>query len=327
MTTSPTISFVMAGRNDDYGGNFLNRMHTSVRTLLYLAEKYQAHFELIVIDYNPPADKPSLEKALGLKSNSNLTLRFIAIPHEFHLQVSNGGKNPFPEYIAKNIGIRRAHGTYVASVNPDIIFSDALIEFLAKHPLDPKHFYRANRHDLGIRAIDDSIPVPDVLELCAKTTVRMWTNNGSPYVSWKRWFKRFRKSPKPYNVWFAPIFNFIHDWKVRRNPGRIHDAAAGDFVMLHRDGWAATRGFDQIPQLSYVDGYHLFVAYCKGLKQTILPFPMYHVDHRTSNGTRPMLDLQTYLDATAKMLATKIPYKDYDLNWGYPNEHFFEKIT
>ncbi|WKZ27336.1 MAG: hypothetical protein QY311_01080 [Candidatus Paceibacterota bacterium] len=321
---SPKISFIMAGRNDDYGGNFLNRMHTSLRTLLYLAEKHAAPIEVVVIDYNPPIEVPTLREALGLSGNAWCTLRFISIPAEFHARVSNGGKNPFPEYIAKNIGIRRARGEYVASVNPDIIFSEAFFLSIVKGDLHPTSFYRANRHDLGIRAIDPTISVPDVLRLCAQNTVRIWTNNGSPYVSWKRWFKRFRKSPKPYNLFFAPIFNFLHDWKVAKNPNRLHDAASGDFMMMHATGWATTRGFDQVPFLSYVDGYHLHLAHCLGLSQVILKDPIYHVDHRTSNGTRPSLDLQTYLDTTQKMLTTGIPYKEYDANWGFPDTTFSE---
>src|SRR3989338_1433358 len=322
----PKISFVMAGRNDDYGGNFLNRMRTSIRTLLFLAEKYDTNFELVIVDYNPPADKLLLKEALALDSNSNLNIRHIIIPHEFHLEVSQGGKNPFPEYIAKNIGIRRANGTFIASVNPDIIFSDVFVKYLASGNLDANYFYRANRHDLDIKAIDDLLTVPEILQICRKTTVRIWTNNGSPYVSWKRWFKRFKRKPKPYNLWHAPVFNFIPAIKSYLNPDRIHDAAAGDFIIMHRDAWFKTRGFDQIPFLSYVDGYHLFRISCFGLKQEIIPFPIYHVDHRTSNGTRPSLDIQNYLADTKKMQDTGIPYKEYSPDWGFPKNNFAEKL-
>jgi len=45
-------------------------------------------------------------------------------------QIAHGDKLPLFQMIAKNVGIRRARGRFVLVTNIDILFSDAVIQFM-----------------------------------------------------------------------------------------------------------------------------------------------------------------------------------------------------
>lgn len=245
MDKIPKISFVLAARNDDYGRNFLNRIRTSIRVLAELTERNRAAFELIIVEYCPPVDRPSLADALAEIAHPVLPIRIITVPASFHNRVRGESKNPFLEYIAKNIGIRRAYGEYIIATNPDIIFSDNFIRYLAITALDANMFYRANRHDLNIRTFDERESVDSILARCEPATTRIWTSRGQQYVSLKRWWQRLGNHLHPisffHNLMMCPLFNIFRQSFDKTRP---HGAAAGDFIMAHRDAWEKIRGYD-----------------------------------------------------------------------------------
>lgn len=323
---NPKISFVTAARNDDYGGNFLGRMNTSFRVLEHLVAKYPGVFELVVVEYNPPSGALPLADVMTIRGSEAFPVRIITVPSEFHTSVAQGKKNPFLEYLAKNIGIRRAHGKFVVSTNPDIVFSEAMIDHFARTDLKPGYFYRANRHDLSVRGFPPDASVPFVLDRCNRLVTRIWLAGDLRYVSLSRWFKRFLNKPRPRNFFLCPWFNPVRNlMRSLKGADRIHDAAAGDFVMAHRDAWAWVRGFDQGPFNSYVDGYNVHMFHCAGFQQEILPFPIYHINHdMVATVGRAMLDVSTYRDATRAMYRTGVPYKIYGENWGFPDVTFVE---
>lgn len=328
MGKRPKLSIIMVARNDDYGKNFLNRITTSVRALIYLTNRYRSNFELVIIDYNPPPDKELLAQTLSAFTTDNifLTIRFIVIPNTFHVRVAQESKRPLLEYLAKNIGIRRAQAEFILTTNPDIIFDDTIIEFLTEAQLDKNSFYRINRYDLPMREFDTSTQIPEIIKQCRQRTTRIWTKDGLIYTSFRRWFKRFLNKPLPKNLFLCPWFNPLRKIKAFVAPKKLHEAASGDFLLAHRNAWQKVRGFDQLPFSSFIDGYNVHLFYCAGLEQKILPFPIYHINHDTSNTMWPMLDYEIYLKNSARMLKTKIPYKIYPENWGFPEENFPETI-
>ena len=321
---NPKISLVIAARNDDYGGNFLNRIYTFTKILIYQTNKYKLPAELIVVEYNPPADKPSLDKVLVIQNNQYLNVRFITVPNKFHQKIAGESKNPFFEYIAKNIGIRRAKSEFVLSTNPDIIFSNEFIKFLTDDHLNESEFYRIDRCDLPALIFDKNMVVPDILDSCRKNVVRVMTNNGTLFFNTKRWLLRFMKKPTLGHFLRLPIFNFIVKFRAKFNPNQPHEAASGDFMMAHSNAWQTVKGFDQIPFNSFSDSYNLHMFLCHGFKQKILPLPIYHIGHKTSNDTRQQPDLKVYRNTILQMQKTKKPYKEYSDNWGYPEINFLE---
>ena len=145
------LSFVSVGRNDNYGGDFDFRLQNSVRFIAHYVEKYKIPSEYIFVNYNPFYDKPSLQESLDWpKDRKYLKIRIIDVPPEVHKEVADPNiRKPVPvlEYIAKNVGIRRAKGEYVLATNPDIIFNPKILKYIAKRRLRKDTFYRTDRCD------------------------------------------------------------------------------------------------------------------------------------------------------------------------------------
>ena len=61
-----------------------------------------------------------------------LPVRIIEVPARFHARIENSDVIPLHEYIAKNVGVRRAHGSFVLATNPDLLYSKPLLRLLAR---------------------------------------------------------------------------------------------------------------------------------------------------------------------------------------------------
>ena len=110
----PYLSLVVAARNDNYGGDFTHRFQVFVNVLSGWAHRYKLDAELIVVEWNPPPDRPALREQIAWPADrGSLRLRLIEVPQEIHRRLPNSGRMPLFEYIAKNAGIRRARGRYV----------------------------------------------------------------------------------------------------------------------------------------------------------------------------------------------------------------------
>ena len=55
---NPYLSIVITSRNDEHGYNALQRMQVSLSGLLEQLEKHKIESELILVDWNRPADRP-----------------------------------------------------------------------------------------------------------------------------------------------------------------------------------------------------------------------------------------------------------------------------
>lgn len=70
------------------------------------------------------------------------------MPHAIHAALPQASKDGFPQFYAKNVGIRRARGEFVFVTNGDVLISAELVGVLARKELDVGSFYRIDRHDL-----------------------------------------------------------------------------------------------------------------------------------------------------------------------------------
>jgi len=116
-----------------------------------LIEKYKIESELIIVNYNPVPDKPSLFETLSaIPARKYLKIRIITVPAEIHAKLYNPEvRKPVPlyEYIAKNVGVRRAKGEFILLSNPDIIFAPEIIRYISRKKLSSSKYYRADRCD------------------------------------------------------------------------------------------------------------------------------------------------------------------------------------
>ena len=172
------LSVVVATRNDDHGGDPLKRLQAFVNTFAVQCSRSGLDAEIIVVEWNPPTDRPRVRELLRLPSSAPFVVRFVEVPADIHLAFRFGAVLPLFQMIAKNVGIRRARGRFVLATNMDIIFSNELIEYIASRRLEPGILYRVDRHD-----IQSDFPVDSALDAqmayCASHQLRIHTRCGS----------------------------------------------------------------------------------------------------------------------------------------------------
>jgi hypothetical protein len=174
----PYLSFVVTARNDNHGGDMLRRMQIFVNGLIEQSRRHRVEIELMIVEWNPPGDRPKLVDALTWNLvNSPCTVRIIEVPPELHQRLNHAEALPLFQMIAKNVGIRRAQGQFVVATNIDLLFSDALFAYLATHPLAPGNLYRANRVD--VRAdIPLDAPLDEQFAFCEQNILRINHKDG-----------------------------------------------------------------------------------------------------------------------------------------------------
>src|SRR5215471_5953131 len=109
--TAPYLSLVATARNDNHGGNLLGRMQVFVDAWINQCKRHGLRAELILVEWNPPADKPGLSEALRWPADTGpCQVRIIQVPPEIHRRYHHAEALPLYQMIAKNVGIRRARG-------------------------------------------------------------------------------------------------------------------------------------------------------------------------------------------------------------------------
>ncbi len=147
-------------------------MQIFVTGLAAQAERFCVPLELIMVEWNPPPEKPGLAEALTWPSTEWVVSRIIQVPAELHRQYKHSEGLPLYQMIAKNVGIRRSRGEFVLATNIDLLFSDELFEFLADRRLITGKMYRVDRWDA-----DENVPleatINEQLAYCATHLLRI----------------------------------------------------------------------------------------------------------------------------------------------------------
>jgi hypothetical protein len=321
----PYVSFVVAARNDGYGGNFLHRMQVFVNALLALWDKEGLNGELVIVEWNPPGDRPRLQDSLVWPERMQPgTVQIIEVPGEIHHRLPNADRIHLFEYTAKNVGIRRAQGQYVLATNPDLLFSEQLIRFLATNRLSSGCFYRADRYD-----VTTTVPSMDVekqLAFCARHFSRVNVRGGSIELSHR---------PVGLGRISLALQLCVHRYgsyrrRKLRLEDQLHTNTAGDFFLMQRDHWFSLHGYPEMPTSSHIDGYMCAMASSVGLRQILLPSHMrsYHQEHEravdwknTQASSRPITKYLLWLEECKEMLRLRRPKVFNNEDWGLAQEN------
>jgi hypothetical protein len=328
----PALSIVVASRNDAHGGNIRKRMLLFMKGLLDQARRHDLRAELVVVDWNPPPDRPPLSDALPApRTGDRLVVRYVTVPPALHARYRRSGDLPLYQMIAKNVGIRRARGRFVLCTNVDLLFSDALCRFLAATTLRPDTYYRANRCDVP-DGVDESWDITRQLAWCEAHVIRRLGRNPA-YANInlelvglrdkgpvKRWI--FDKMAIAMQAFWSP---------EKRAFYQLDTFACGDFTLMSRDAWTAIRGYAELDLYSlHVDSLGLISAAAAGYRQHVLPTNActYHIDHPSGwEGLslldkvrflerRPALDYGLVHDLGLYALAQRAPLPLNDESWG-----------
>jgi len=175
----PYISFIATSRNDNHGGSLTRRMQIFVQGLIAQCKRFNLPAELILVEWNPPADRLPLAQELKWPADTGpLQVRIVTVPRELHLRYKHSDHLPLFQMIAKNVGIRRARAPYVLATNIDILFNDELIRFFAERRLAPGCMYRIDRFDADSN-VPEHAKVQEQLEYCKTHLVRIARREGT----------------------------------------------------------------------------------------------------------------------------------------------------
>jgi hypothetical protein len=181
--SQPYLSLVVAARNDDHGGNFLERMQAFIDGWVAQTRIHQIPSELLIVEWNPPADRKRLADALRWPPDSgSCEVRIIMVPPEVHFRYGHSSVLPLYQMIAKNVGIRRARGRFVLVTNIDILFSTELAAFLSKQELQKGKMYRIDRYDV-MNSLPAGLSNEEQLAWCRTHLIRVNTRQGTFQVT------------------------------------------------------------------------------------------------------------------------------------------------
>ena len=147
--TAPYLSIVLTGRNDNFGGNFNERLLAS---LAYNHERFTdagVDYEVILVEWRPVRHRILLADLLR-RDLPIIAPRLTTyeVDERYHDAFSQNPRLQFQEFIAKNVGIRRATGSYILTTNSDIFLSQETVNLIARRALRPMTVYRATRIDM-----------------------------------------------------------------------------------------------------------------------------------------------------------------------------------
>jgi hypothetical protein len=266
MIDEPYLSVVAISRNDDRGGDMHDRMQTTLGSFIGQAEKYKLKSELVLVDYNPPSDRPNLKDSLSWpKETTYCTVRTIIVPHEVHTRYRNCEKFLFNGAVALNTGIRRARGRFILLMCIDNLFSNELFEPLTRESLRGDRFYRADRLDVH-RSVMKGKSIDERLALCRDNIICIHNRlSGMPVV------RKKRKHLRSENLNFDELGN--------RLP-KLH-IFMPDLMLMSRDGWHSVRGFPERDIMGLgADTLLCYMAHFAGMREEILEGDyIYHIDH------------------------------------------------
>lgn len=145
------LSIPFVSRNDDHGGQLLERIQGTLNSYIYYKNKYKWDIEIIFVEWNPPPNKPLIRDMLTYPDG--FPIRFIEVPPEIHARYNNSGKILLFSANAMNVAMKRAKGNWVVSTTHDDIFSEKLVTLLKNENFSEDSFYRAPRYDTKVNIL------------------------------------------------------------------------------------------------------------------------------------------------------------------------------
>lgn len=157
----------------------MRRLQTFLNALAAEVERHALPVELVLVEWNPPPEKPCLAEVLQWPASSSpCRVRIITVPPDVHRKFAHAEAMPLYQMIAKNVGIRRAAGEFILATNIDILFSGELMRFFAERRLERGRMYRVNRYDVDENVPVDA-PVEEQLAYCQGHVLRVNTREGT----------------------------------------------------------------------------------------------------------------------------------------------------
>ena len=249
-TAKPYLSIVVTGTNDG-AGKFAEIVQTYINSIGRSIEKVpEASVEVVIVDFPNPANQTKLRDAINAPDGLTGRVKFVDAPQE-----SYNGKE-FPEFLGKNIGIRRAQGDFILITNPDNFLPTHFFEIVARREFNDGVLYRAERYD-------DNGSIP--LESFSKSSE-------NPWLIYEE--ENFKPICRPYSGFYI----------IKKKP-EYDDYSIGcgamNFMLTSKDLWHSIGGLNEFPYNANFDTFEhaKFMKLVTGIPEMFLPFKIFHYKH------------------------------------------------
>lgn len=283
------LSIIVTSRNDNHGGNLNLRNQIFIDHLCYQANKFQVPIELIIVEWNPPGNKLPLKDAFTYNFLSNyIDINYITVPSNLHYKLFSG-KDSLLLYqmIAKNVGARYACSDFLLFTNIDILFPDEFFIFIKNNQLEANTLYRCDRFDISDNIYNYNDP-STYLNFCKHNTL---------YANKIDGLYDYRTMKKLSNI---ILESYYENYQIEKP---LHTNACGDFQLIAKENFFDLAGYYEYDGYSiHIDSIFEFQCYIAGIKEIILPFPVYHIIHGSGWDVSDENNNKTFIKFLSKKL-------------------------
>jgi hypothetical protein len=318
---TPYVSVAFVNRNDGYGGDLEERIAKFIDYYARYARMWPALLEFVIVDWNPPLDRPKLATAFDWSALGAVT--HVEVPPEVHAEVAKQRGRKMLDYFGRNVAIRRSRGQFCLVINQDIFVGDSIMRLIAAHRLSLHHFYRADRCDFDF-------------EPCRRASADKFEQ--AAFNAAFQLHRRHRSTGEPISVGASSAVlatvgsgaergdlidrelgiidcassvasrestkNLVWQWRWLRWRRRklsawhdlycsekfhrsffLHTNAAGDFLLAPREAFSKICGFpESLDVYMHTDSYAVVQLFAASYKQAIFvqPHRVFHADHDRS---------------------------------------------
>lgn len=337
----PYLSIVIAVRNDNYGGDFTQRLQQSINWNTKWLEYYKLPTEFVLVNWNPVGEnQPLLEMINWPSERQYVNYRIINVPNHLHEQLVDPTIRetvPMFEFIAKNVGIRRSQGEVVLSTNADILLHPKICRAIGNKKVHSRKFYRANRLDFEYMNASNlkqlytsgfTVSLKGFMyALKPGATVAFQYAMLKMYNPLWLWWELFKY--RNLNFFVPRGVNVVVD-----NGGyQSHCLNSGDFMLMTSENWKKLKAYpEHTPMTLHTDAlFNVLAAHF--LKEQIFVHPIFHQAHIRrypwdQHATNPAYKEAYYLFEKAAMCSEKNETMSPFMNaheWGLSNQKLNEQ--
>ena len=234
-----SLSFIVATRNDNHGGNMRQKIQTFINNWIHLVNKFKVNYELVIVDWNSPSIKGPIRKKFkfkNLKKNSSIQIIEINQKHLSHTKKSLS--LDFYQMIAKNIGSKCALSDTLLITNIDIIFTEKIFKKLSNLKVKQKEIYRAVRYDINLNKFNN-LDEDFLFKKVIRINYPHYTydlRNKKKFKIKINFFEYFKKlfDFEFYKILFKiNIFSLIKTFNIFYN-NNLFTNACGDFILINK---------------------------------------------------------------------------------------------
>ncbi len=199
----PYLSVVVPARNSDDAE--LQRLRLGLSAWLEQAECYGVPEEIVIVEWNPPRNRPRLSQCL-MAGNAACRVRVIEVLPEVHAFFSHHEMLPIFEHLAANVGIRRAAGRFVLSARSGVVASEELVARMARRDLEEGSLYRCDTWEAPAPSHD--MALKPLLEHCDASVQRIHRRRETLDLETGRIRKVYQR---PLAIWWEPLLTLIRE--------------------------------------------------------------------------------------------------------------------